>query len=714
MNLPISRFYIFIALIIGAIYAFTLFDASFIFGQSAYWTEPYGDRILNMVGARYFAQDNWRWPLYYVPILAFPEGTNIIYTDSLPLLALAAKVVYKMTGEWFNYFGFWLFSCFLLLAVFVARATKEGGGNDLVAIIGAVLLALASPALLVRFGHAALMAHFLIVWSLLLYLKFSRTSSLRFSTLQFIIVALLSVMLQVYFLLMVMPFFVAALMQAVRDKRASLRDAMFSFTAVVGSVLMLAVIVGIIGPGISTAPIAGFGYYSMNVLSPFLPPREHLPDLIAKHVIWGGGCYSMDATGGQCEGYNYLGAGILLLIVVHIAFSWSLLKRAIKCNASLFFMLACLLLLALSTRVYIGNWLILNLEHLNFLIKPLIGHFRTSGRLFWPIYYVLTVFLVLLTFKRFSPNVARIVIVVAVVIQIADTQFLRHNMAQAAAVGYPQVLPKQAWTELLNAHKFVKQYPSFQCGGWANYQWPGNNPNMELLLIAATLNKPINSAYLARPFRNCTQEFAEGIYFEIQNEGLYIYSGRDMTRHIEREPDFQELCRKFKFGYVCTRKWALLSQLVPSMEFQEVKETATPKKDAAAPKAVPLTVFKQEISSPTQSLTLKVNERVPVKVTVKNIGNEPWPIKGSDEKGTNRVNLGLQWLDSTGKVIQEDRGDPLPNVIMPDSSVTLDVNVLALPKPGDYTLRFSMVQESVAWFYEMGAVPLIVKVKIKG
>src|SRR5450759_3828473 len=134
MNLPISRFYIFIALIIGALYAFTLFDASFIFGQNAYWTEPYGDRILNMIGARYFAQDNWRWPLYYVPILAFPEATNIIYTDSLPLFALAAKVVYKMTGEWFNYFGFWLFACFPLLAVFVAYATKEGGGNDLVAI----------------------------------------------------------------------------------------------------------------------------------------------------------------------------------------------------------------------------------------------------------------------------------------------------------------------------------------------------------------------------------------------------------------------------------------------------------------------------------------------------------------------------------------------------------------------------------------------------
>jgi hypothetical protein len=145
----------------------------------------------------------------------------------------------------------------------------------------------------------------------------------------------------------------------------------------------------------------------------------------------------------------------------------------------------------------------------------------------------------------------------------------------------------------------------------------------------------------------------------------------------------------------------------------EGKSISAVKEESAGPEAVSLKVFKQEISSPTQSLELKVNETVKIEVTIKNIGDEPWPIKSSDDKGTNRVNLGLQWLDGNGRKIHEDRG-PLPSAIMPASSITLDVNVRALPKPGDYTLYVSMVQEHVAWFYQKGAAPLIVEVKIEG
>jgi hypothetical protein len=76
------------------------------------------------------------------------------------------------------------------------------------------------------------------------------------------------------------------------------------------------------------------------------------------------------------------------------------------------------------------------------------------------------------------------------------------------------------------------------------------------------------------------------------------------------------------------------------------------------------------------------------------------------------VTFGFQWLDSTGKVIHNDRSILL-NVLMPESSVAFDVNVPATSKPGDYTLRYSMVQELVAWFCEKGAALLIVKIKVE-
>jgi len=144
----------------------------------------------------------------------------------------------------------------------------------------------------------------------------------------------------------------------------------------------------------------------------------------------------------------------------------------------------------------------------------------------------------------------------------------------------------------------------------------------------------------------------------------------------------------------------------------EKKETAAPKQEAAAPQAVPLSVFKQEISSLTPPQTLKVDEGVTIKVSVKNTGNEPWPIMASDEKGANRVNLGFQWLDGAGKVIKEHRV-ALPSALMPESSITLDVNIQAPSKPGNYKLRFSMVQEFVAWFNDKGASPLTIEISVK-
>lgn len=136
------------------------------------------------------------------------------------------------------------------------------------------------------------------------------------------------------------------------------------------------------------------------------------------------------------------------------------------------------------------------------------------------------------------------------------------------------------------------------------------------------------------------------------------------------------------------------------------------KKEAADTNAVPLQMYKQKITSANPPQTLKVNEKVTMQVTVTNIGNEPWRMLASDVKGSNMVTLGFQWLDSTGAQIQNGRA-MLSQDLMPKSSVTLEVNAQAPSKPGDYSLRFSMVQEAVAWFYEKDAESLVFKVQVK-
>jgi len=137
------------------------------------------------------------------------------------------------------------------------------------------------------------------------------------------------------------------------------------------------------------------------------------------------------------------------------------------------------------------------------------------------------------------------------------------------------------------------------------------------------------------------------------------------------------------------------------------------KMEAEAIKAAPLQVFEQEITSPAPPQTLNVGESVIIPVTVKNTGNEPWPCKGIDKKNTNGVRLGFHWLDNSGKTIQEGRAPLFPHDISPGSSVSLEAKAQAPSEPGDYTLRFSVVQEQVAWFHKKGAVPFIINIKVQ-
>jgi hypothetical protein len=558
--------------VVGAgLYALTFFSLGFIAGTSEYWTEPFGDRITNLVGVLYYVRDNWRFPLFHVPQLGFPEGTNIVFTDSLPLLALALKLVHKATGAWSNYFGYWVFSCFLLLAAFTVLMLRSAKVHDPVAILVGVLLAISFPALLARLGHASLMGHFLIAWALYLYFRL-RAAPCQVSTIgQFCALGAACVLLQAYFVLMVMPFFAAALVHAATERRCTVRHALFSAAAVAATLGTVTWIAGIVGPGGASPPAPGFGHYSMNLLSPFLPPREHLPAFMAGLVRWDRSGYTWDATGGQYEGYNYLGAGILLLLALAIGLAPRLVWQQLLRHWMLAICMTILVVLALSNRIFLGNRLLFEAE-VPGVLTVVTGHFRTGGRLFWPVYYVLVVGLIALVISRFGTVNARRLLLLAAVLQVADTQLLRSNMAVHAASGHPQQLNKMAWTRLLEAHDFVEQYPSFQCGGWAG-KWPENNANMELHLIAAQLSKPINSSYTARPVKNCPAEREKGLNFDVRHGGLYFFAGDFPLRRIAAKPHYSELCRQFQFGIACTRSWpefaehALAAKFGPAPQF---------------------------------------------------------------------------------------------------------------------------------------------------
>ncbi|MDQ7030716.1 MAG: N-acetylmuramoyl-L-alanine amidase [Ardenticatenia bacterium] len=103
-----------------------------------------------------------------------------------------------------------------------------------------------------------------------------------------------------------------------------------------------------------------------------------------------------------------------------------------------------------------------------------------------------------------------------------------------------------------------------------------------------------------------------------------------------------------------------------------------------------------EVNVPTR---MRAGETVTGRVTVRNVGREPWVARRPDGRGV--VRLGYHWRTPDGQPVDgwADVRTPLPRDVLPGQQVTLDsVQVAAPPQPGQYRLELNLVKEGVTWF----------------
>ena len=169
---------------------------------------------------------------------------------------------------------------------------------------------------------------------------------------------------------------------------------------------------------------SGYGEYRLNLLSVFDPGSNFntwsyiLPDIKL-------------TTLEQAEGFNYFGLGsliiILLTIIIYIVRKSKLSyfkKNFIFIIASIFFTI-----IALSNKISLGNVEILNIE-LNKYIFAGLSIFRASGRLFWPVYYLILIFSLVFLYKNISKKKYVILILACLLIQTIDISGAINNYSK--------------------------------------------------------------------------------------------------------------------------------------------------------------------------------------------------------------------------------------------------------------------------------------------
>ncbi len=133
----------------------------------------HGDPAQHYLGWAFFLSEPWQWPPGVIAGFGHPLTTSVVFTDSIPLLALPLKALTTVAdwigfrgnaaGESGQYFGAWMLLCYALLGGYSARLLARLGVAPVAAML-ATALVLTSPALALRaYGHESLLAHWLIV-----------------------------------------------------------------------------------------------------------------------------------------------------------------------------------------------------------------------------------------------------------------------------------------------------------------------------------------------------------------------------------------------------------------------------------------------------------------------------------------------------------------------------------------------------------------------
>jgi len=480
-----------LAAIIGVIWAASLFDWSFVTGRHKFWEFPSGtiggsqfDSATELVGYFYYVQSPWHLPLFYVSALSTPTGANVIFTDIVPIVALVGKLIRSLTGTTTNPYGAYLFLCFGLPGVMMVLVLIAAKTRYAFAAIIAAIFADTTPALLWRWGHTALAAHFLIIGALALYLFSLKNRVWRGLALVWLAYLTLAYLTNIYLFAMTGTVWLCAVIQRRLNRLATTREALGTAAL---TVALVSIIIAISQFGAATGlPFDTYGHHSMNLLSPFAPQYS---GLLSGHGV-------IDATGGQYEGFNYLGLGLLLASLLVLPFEVSWFRRNLKRHIALFVAFAALTAFAISHRVFAGHWLLLEVPMPNY-VNRVFGIFRSSGRFFWPIAYAQMAIVIVLSFRHARPLFA-VCVAGAAIIQLFDVQPLREQIIASIAdgPGAYELDPGQV-AHLIAGARHLEVVPSFQC---MDGQTPDKQEraNMELMLAAARANVPTNTAYLDR------------------------------------------------------------------------------------------------------------------------------------------------------------------------------------------------------------------------
>ncbi|MDB5851178.1 MAG: hypothetical protein JWP29_4930, partial [Rhodoferax sp.] len=259
-----------------------------------------GDPATHWLGWQFFRHSPWlQWPLGANTAYGMEIGSSVVFTDSIPLLALIFKPFSGWLPDNFQYLGLWLLSCLCLQSFFAFKLLCRFTADKRLALVCSVFFTIAPPCLVrIVQGHFALVAHWLLLAGLWLY--FAK----QFSSRRWLALLLLTTLIHAYILVMVWAIWAADLLQRRLLRQASTRMVLTHLLVANVCIVLVMWAAGYFMLG-SEVGLVGFGLYRLNLVTLFDPD-----------VIWSLVLRNQPTGPGDYEGFAFMGLGMLLLAAV--------------------------------------------------------------------------------------------------------------------------------------------------------------------------------------------------------------------------------------------------------------------------------------------------------------------------------------------------------------------------------------------------------------
>ena len=503
------------------------------------WLLTGKDLQQHYIGWTAFRGADWTFPIGLHDGLTYPNQVSIIYTDSIPLFAIIFKVLSPILPATFQYFGLFGLMCFVLNGGAASIIISKFTDSKIICMLGSMFFILSASVLQRLFGipaeatrHTALAAHFLILFSIIVWLYQDKFKKISHAAIIWSILSISCILIQTYFLFMVGGIMCGYLLEClIRDK--DYKRLLVVLPAFIISAGTMTFILGGFS-GNASAGAGGFGLFSSNLNTLFNPMgySSILPDLSI--AVWG-----------QYEGFAYLGLGMLILVVIAVVIAVMTLVKIVKEKRfkklfvkykgsviSLTVVIFVFGMLAVSNKVGLGGRVLFEIP-LPDKVMDLMAVFRSSGRFIWCIKYFIMIFSIAVILKKLKLKWSIPLLAVCLSLQIADLSGalvrINHTFNQQEEFRANR-LKSEIWSNIPERFDKIMFFPvvSFKDEGYKDLY-------LEMGVVAKKNQMKMNYFYFSRELRDFIQSSNEELeqVFEngsFDNNTLYILDKETANR----------------------------------------------------------------------------------------------------------------------------------------------------------------------------------------